>query len=192
MDTTSSPGAATPPPEAAGGPRASDRFDRCALGALRRYAGAVPLRVRIANGPELAPGPGPAVATLTINRRVTLINLLRNPDVEFGEGFIAGDIEVEGDLVALLAAVYRARDAAGAFRPRHASFSHSPKESREQVHRHYDVGNDFYRLWLDDQLVYTCAYFTSPGATLDEAQGAKMDLVCRKLRLRPGEHVAEA
>jgi cyclopropane-fatty-acyl-phospholipid synthase len=54
------------------------------------------------------------------------------------------------------------------------------------------VGNDFYRLWLDGQLVYTCAYFPSPGATLEEAQVAKMDLVCRKLRLRPGEHVVEA
>jgi cyclopropane-fatty-acyl-phospholipid synthase len=135
---------------------------------------------------------GPAVATITINRRVALVNLLRNPDVEFGEAFIAGDLDVEGDLVALLEAVYRAQDATEALRPRHASFTHSPTESRSQVQRHYDLGNDFYRLWLDSQLVYTCAYFPSPGVTLDEAQVAKMDLVCRKLRLRPGEHVVEA
>jgi cyclopropane-fatty-acyl-phospholipid synthase len=192
MNSSSHSGLVTPPPEAAGGPRAADLFDRWALEALRRHAGQVPLRVRLANGPDLPPVSGPAVATVTINRRLTLLNLLRNPDVEFGEGFIAGDIEVEGDLVALLEAVYRAQEAAGALRPRHSSFSHSPKESRAQVQRHYDVGNDFYRLWLDSQLVYTCAYFPSPGTTLEAAQVAKMDLVCRKLRLRPGEHVIEA
>jgi cyclopropane-fatty-acyl-phospholipid synthase len=148
--------------------------------------------VKLVNGPDLAPVSGPQIATITINRRVTLVNLLRNPDVEFGEGFVAGDLDVEGDLVALLEAVYRVQEAADARRPRKASFSHSPGESRSQIHRHYDLGNEFYRLWLDRQLVYTCAYFPSPGATLEDAQVAKMDLVCRKLRLRPGEHVVEA
>jgi cyclopropane-fatty-acyl-phospholipid synthase len=60
------------------------------------------------------------------------------------------------------------------------------------VHRHYDLGNDFYRLWLDERMVYTCAYFPTPDAGLEEAQVAKMDLVCRKLALRPGETVVEA
>ena len=54
--------------------------------------------------------------------------------------------------------------------------------ARENVHRHYDLGNDFYRLWLDRELVYTCAYFPSPEDTLEDAQIAKMDLVCRKLQ----------
>ena len=192
MNSSSRPGVVAPPPEAAGAPRAADLFDRWALEALRRHAGPVPVRVRLAKGPDLSPVSGPAIATITINRRVTLVNLLRNPDVEFGDAFVAGDLEVEGDLVGLLEAVYRAQESAGELRPRHASFSHSPSESRAQIHQHYDVGNDFYRIWLDSQLVYTCAYFPSPSATLDEAQVAKMDLVCRKLRLRPGERVIEA
>src|SRR6185295_5076191 len=54
------------------------------------------------------------------------------------------------------------------------------------------LGNDFYQSWLDDQLVYTCAYFDSPNETLDDAQRAKLDLVCRKMRLQPGETVIEA
>ena len=54
------------------------------------------------------------------------------------------------------------------------------------------MGNDFYKLWLDDQLLYTCAYFPTPSATLEHAQIAKMDHVCRKLRLQPGETVVEA
>jgi cyclopropane-fatty-acyl-phospholipid synthase len=64
--------------------------------------------------------------------------------------------------------------------------------SRRNIHRHYDLGNDFYKLWLDSQMVYTCAYFPTPGASLEEAQRAKMDHVCRKLQLQPGESVVEA
>ena len=64
--------------------------------------------------------------------------------------------------------------------------------SRENVHHHYDIGNDFYRLWLDEQLAYTCAYFPDENASLEEAQLAKFDHVCRKLRLQPGERVVEA
>ena len=64
--------------------------------------------------------------------------------------------------------------------------------ARRNVHHHYDLGNDFYQSWLDDQLVYTCAYFEHPDVSLEEAQRAKLDLVCRKLRLQPGETVVEA
>jgi len=69
---------------------------------------------------------------------------------------------------------------------------HSLRASRENVHRHYDLGNDFYRLWLDERMVYTCAYFRTPEASLEAAQVAKMDHVCRKLDLQPGERVVEA
>src|SRR6185295_4327164 len=60
------------------------------------------------------------------------------------------------------------------------------------VHGHYDLGNDFYRLWLDREMVYTCAYFPTPEVSLEAAQIHKMDLVCRKLHLRPGDRVVEA
>ena len=68
----------------------------------------------------------------------------------------------------------------------------SRRGSRNNIHRHYDLGNDFYKLWLDEQLLYTCAYFPTPSSTLEHAQIAKMDHVCRKLRLQPGETVVEA
>jgi cyclopropane-fatty-acyl-phospholipid synthase len=62
----------------------------------------------------------------------------------------------------------------------------------QNVHHHYDLGNDFYKFWLDERMVYTCAYFDAPAASLAEAQLAKLDHVCRKLRLRPGQKVIEA
>lgn len=64
---------------------------------------------------------------------------------------------------------------------------HAPERDQAAIRYHYDVGNDFYQLWLDERMVYSCAYFERPTYTLDEAQEAKLDLVCRKLRLRPGE-----
>ena len=63
--------------------------------------------------------------------------------------------------------------------------------ARENIHHHYDIGNDFYRLWLDKEMVYSGAYFATPAMTLDEAQRAKLNYVCRKLWLRPGETVVE-
>jgi cyclopropane-fatty-acyl-phospholipid synthase len=64
---------------------------------------------------------------------------------------------------------------------------HDPTRDREAIRYHYDVGNDFYRLWLDERMVYSCAYFRSADMSLDDAQREKLDLVCRKLRLRPGQ-----
>ena len=79
---------------------------------------------------------------------------------------------------------------------RRADFSgrhdrHSQERDREAVSFHYDVSNDFYRLWLDERMVYSCAYFRTPGDGLDAAQEAKLDLLCRKLRLRPGQRLLD-
>src|SRR5690606_21372088 len=68
----------------------------------------------------------------------------------------------------------------------------SLRGSRENIHHHYDIGNAFYALWLGQSMAYTCAYFNTPQATLDEAQCAKMEHVCRKLGLKPGQSGVEA
>jgi cyclopropane-fatty-acyl-phospholipid synthase len=135
------------------------------------------------------------VATIRFRDRKTLLALALDPVGRFGDAFADGRVEVEGDLVAALDSVYRALDSKA--RPsllaklvRH--IPHTPPRDHDNVHRHYDLGNEFYRLWLDEHLVYTCAYFESPEQSLEQAQVAKMDLVCRKLGLRPGETVIEA
>src|SRR4029077_8248750 len=61
------------------------------------------------------------------------------------------------------------------------------RSNRANIGYHYDVSNAFYRLWLDRQLVYSCAYFATEGTTLDDAQTGKLEHICRKLRLAPGE-----
>lgn len=108
---------------------------------------------------------------------------------------------MEGDLVRGLESVFESWPSGRAERRRYQRLTskwmnrlqeNSEVGSRSNIHRHYDLGNDFYKLWLDRQLVYTCANFPSPSATLEAAQEAKLDYVCRKLALRVGETVVEA
>jgi len=162
---------------------------------LRRLAtrmGSAPLRYAL--GRSTFEPAGPPVATLRFRDRRAVLGLLLEPEVHFGDAYADGRIEVEGDLVAALEAAYRAlsRNPATPFAWLDTWRRHSLTRARANVHHHYDLGNDFYALWLDEQLLYTCAYFESPEQSLEEAQVAKMDHVCRKLGLRPGETVVEA
>jgi cyclopropane-fatty-acyl-phospholipid synthase len=68
---------------------------------------------------------------------------------------------------------------------------HSPERDQQAVPPQYGTSNDFYALWLDQRMVYTCAYFTDPGQDLDTGQQQKLDHICRKLRLRPGERLLD-
>ncbi len=160
----------------------------------------IPLRVTLWNGADFLMGTGDPVAQVHLRDRWTLWKLLLNPSVAFGDAYSAGRLEVQGDLVAFLERIFTADSTA----PRRSLLGriatgwmnwpriNNPRGSRTNIHHHYDLGNAFYRLWLDEQLVYTCAYFPTPEASLEEAQTAKMDHVCRKLGLRPGESVVEA
>ena len=66
----------------------------------------------------------------------------------------------------------------------------SEAENKRNIAHHYDVSNAFYRLWLDDDMVYTCGYFHDWSDSLEQAQANKLDMVCRKLRLKPGETIS--
>lgn len=166
-----------------------------------RNIGPAPLRLVLGNGAGVSP---PGVAPrfdLRIRDLRTVVDLLMDAEVGFGDAWTDGRVKVTGDLVALLEAVYVSMAQAGGTPGWYSRVISSLMDawqantlegSRENIHAHYDVGNDFYRLWLDSQMVYTCAYFPSASATLEEAQIAKMDHICRKLRLRPGETVLEA
>ncbi len=158
------------------------------------------IRIRLWDGMEVGDMEDPAAPTVTIHNRQALFKVLLYPELFFGEMYSEGAIDVDGDFVALLETIYRALIRAPAPNTARKQVMHwlsRPRRntlagSRRNIHQHYDIGNDFYRLWLDPQMVYTCAYFPSQAATLEEAQHAKMDHVCRKLRLQPGESVVEA
>ena len=159
---------------------------------LRDHLASTGLRLRFWDGAELLPD-GEPVATLLVKDRPTLLRLIWDPEMHFGDAYASGHVQLEGDLEAALETVYRGwREAPGGrLRVALASLARFGSDQRD-IHHHYDIGNDFYRLWLDRELVYTCAYFPTPDATLEDAQTAKLDLVCRKAGLRPGQRVVEA
>jgi cyclopropane-fatty-acyl-phospholipid synthase len=173
-------------------PLASTPLDRWVLARIQQTVASARIRFMLWDGFELSPKAGPPVATIIVKNRRALVMWLWDPELNFGEACMFGALEVRGDLVRLLEEVYRALPVS---RPRAWWLwqeSHDVRSAKENVHRHYDLGNEFYRLWLDREMVYTCAYFPAPDSTLEDAQIAKMDLVCRKLQLAPGERVVEA
>src|SRR4051794_29094588 len=162
--------------------------------------GEPPLRLALRDGAQVIPAGVSPIASIVIRDMGALMRMALDPEIGFGDGYADGTIEVDGDLVGALEAVYRSISMAGSERWYTKTVSrwiervraNTPQRSRENVHHHYDLTRDFYQLWLDPRLVYTCAYFPDPNTTLEQAQIAKMDHVCRKLRLEPGETVAEA
>ena len=153
------------------------------------------------NGAVVRPGDthaGP-LGRVHIRDRATLYGLMRDTQVHFGDAYSEGRIEIEGDLVQLLEAVYRARAArsaqgragapawTGCMAARAArARTRSPVRARTSTITTTSATIST-RCGSGETMAYTCAYYPTPAATLDEAQVAKMDHVCRKLRLRAGE-----
>jgi cyclopropane-fatty-acyl-phospholipid synthase len=170
----------------------STTLDRWALARIQRSVASAPIRFELWDGFRIDSVAGPPVGTIRFKNRRALFGWVRDPDLNFGEAYMSGAVTIRGDLLLILEAVYREL---GTARPRpwwRWRSSNDGAAAKDNVHHHYDLGNDFYRLWLDREMVYTCAYFPAAGTTLEDAQIAKMDLVCRKLHLTPGERVIEA
>jgi len=175
------------------------RLERALLARLHRLSGEPPVRLQLWDG--FSVGPAQAPFTIELLDRGALYRLLRSPNIGFGEMYSAGRLRVQGDLSDLLLMLYRhIADARAAWPAWLATLWRDPARSgadldgaRHNIHRHYDLGNAFYRLWLDRAAMqYTCAYFETPELSLEQAQLAKLEHVCRKLRLQPGQQVVEA
>jgi cyclopropane-fatty-acyl-phospholipid synthase len=149
--------------------------------------------------------------TLVLNHPAALRSMVSDPvDLALGEAYIWGDLDVEGDLesafrladhlsgrnwklfrgVDLLRRLAHlgSRISSGASHlHRLRGVKHSESRDREAVTYHYNLSNDFFALWLDPGMVYSCAYFASPDNDLAQAQQNKLDLICHRLKLQPGE-----
>jgi len=192
-------------PEQRGSDSPSSQLDRWMAERLLTVLGRPAIALRLWDGRRISIGQqyGAVEVTVCLHDRGALYRLLNKPTFAFGELYTTGRLTVDGDLVRGLEIVYREilrldRNAGPvkrfikrlvAKRPNPNTLS----QSRENIHTHYDLGNDFYKLWLDDDYTqYTCAYYPTVEATLDQAQAAKLEHVCRKLALKPGDSVVEA
>ncbi|MBI4498076.1 MAG: class I SAM-dependent methyltransferase [Chloroflexi bacterium] len=167
-----------------------------------------------------APGPMPPF-TLALRRPGALRRMLLPPsELALAEAYLRDDFDIEGDIEAaaglahglaqrllsprtLARLVPRLRALPANDLPREdgnslrgparfrLGFRHSRRRDAAAVRYHYDVGNDFYALWLDRRMVYSCAYFPTGAENIHAAQEAKLEYICRKLRLQPGERLLD-
>jgi len=113
-----------------------------------------------------------------------------------GEGYVEGTIGIDGRYQDILAVAEGLSDAFPAKKPKIGIFrkhqaTHSKSRDADVIHYHYDVSNDFYKLWLDRNMVYSCGYFKTGAEDIDTAQEQKLDHICRKLHLQPGEKLLD-
>lgn len=153
----------------------------------------LPLRVRLWNGRIFDLSPQPSV-TITLPRASAARYFLAPDFNTLGEAVVEGHVEVEGPVSEIirvgetLARHAQARPVPKFWRPHRA---HSRKADEAAISYHYDVSNAFYSLWLDRNMVYSCAYFRTGREGINQAQEQKLDHICRKLRLRPGEKLLD-
>ncbi len=187
-------------------------MDRVGIARSLFASGSRTFPVRLWDGTLLPPARDGIRGGTVVLREPRALDAFFPPAVERGlaEAILDGSLELEGDAIALIEAASRwtgprpgwslAIPAATALvrRRLHAppdrsllarvrGRAHSVRRDREAVRHHYDVSDDFYRLFLDDAMVYSCGFFARGGESIDEAQRAKLDLVCRKLAVAPGE-----
>ena len=175
-------------------------LDRWLVRAALKRAGNPEVTIRLWNGEAFHTSTTPFPNTIEILSRKTLWRLLFNPELQFGDAFSDGLVRVEGDLIRVLEILYHGTQLSvppGSFASKLSRWinqvpTNSKERSRAHIHHHYDLGNDFYQLWLDPKMLYTCAYYPHPQASIEEAQIAKLDHVCKKLQLKSGQCIVDA
>lgn len=181
--------------------RSAYQYERSMTSLLHSRIGSPRVQIVLWDGTAVGPA-NDSVGRLVIRRPDVLWRVMIDSEIAFGESFTNGGLDIEGDLITVLtelnlglARIPRTAGLSRLLQPFDLIRRRSRQtlaESKASVYHHYDIGNEFYKLWLDQQLVYTCAYYTQPADSLDAAQTAKLDYICRKLRLRPDDRVVEA
>jgi len=144
-------------------------------------------------------GEGEKKFTLKIKEPRAVTRIMTQGSLGFGEEYMRGAIDVDGDLQALIklgnSKAYRSLriPIVGKIKIIYAFMAarDTVRNARKNIQQHYDIGNDFYKLWLDPSLTYSCAYFKRPSDTLEQAQQNKYAYLCRKLRLKIGERLVD-
>ena len=177
------------------------RLDRWLVKKMVDVVGNPPVRISLWDGVEVTPPCQNPVAVMVYGDRGALVKTILNPELYWGDLYCSGRVEFEGDMARFMQVIYlgiNAKGEPGWIRKLilwlgHRSILNSHDKAKENIYHHYDIGNDFYKLWLDqEEMQYTCAYFPRADMTLEEAQIAKLHHICRKLNLKPGDTVVEA
>ena len=149
-----------------------------------------PIDVEFWDGEQVSYGEGEPIAKIILHDVIPIKDIMAHASLTFGEAYMDGKIDIQGDLQKLVTTIYQSKDSFmnnskfSKFIPKHA---HTEKVSKQDVQSHYDIGNDFYEMWLDPTLTYSCAYFASEEDSLEAAQWNKVRHILNKLHAQEGE-----
>jgi cyclopropane-fatty-acyl-phospholipid synthase len=147
------------------------------------------VRVTYWDGTEKTYGNGKPLVHVSVNTPKAVRKIMRQGNLGFGESYMDGLIDIDGPLDQILRLsndnkpTSRLLSKVRVPRPRNVNVKST---QRRQIAHHYDIGNDFYKLWLDESMTYSCAYFKTDKDTLEQAQAQKVDHLLRKLQLKKG------
>lgn len=150
---------------------------------------AVPFLVQFQNGHHLLIGEGQPQFEVVVNNKIDKSSLLKSTSLALGEAYINKGIEIKGDLYQCLNAILSQMNKFTTNRSALHSLLHSStsqNNQKEEVQSHYDISNDFYQLWLDETMSYSCAYFAHDSDSLFTAQKQKIAYILKKLNLQEG------
>ncbi|KRL68505.1 SAM-dependent methyltransferase [Companilactobacillus versmoldensis] len=155
----------------------------------------IPVKVIFWDGKEKQYGPaGDSDITIKFNKEIPISEVAKHATLTLGDAYMAKDIEIDGSIQKLITSAYTQSDSLMSsikLKKIIPSFSHSEENNKKEIQEHYDIGNDFYKLWLDKTMTYSCAYFRTPDDDLETAQMNKVHHILNKLHTKPGETILD-
>ncbi|WP_304519105.1 SAM-dependent methyltransferase [Clostridium estertheticum] len=150
-----------------------------------------PFEIRFWDGDEEKYGEGESKFKIILNEPIPKGDIINNPSIALGEGYMTKKLEVVGSVQSVIESLYNNKES---FLKKSAKYQHlikkiknSIKRSKDNIEFHYDIGNDFYKLWLDDTMSYSCGYFKNDTDSLYQAQINKINHILKKLNLKEGQ-----
>lgn len=167
------------------------RIDKVFYKTLFKNLFSDPCRVRFWDGEIENYQEGDIKFEIIFNEPIPKADILNDPSLAFGEGYMTQKIDIEGSIEDAVESIYNNKESFLGNSSKYAhvinKISNNLKKSKENIEHHYDIGNDFYKLWLDESMTYSCAYFKTPEDSLYEAQENKVNHILKKLALKEGQ-----
>lgn len=150
-----------------------------------------PFLVKYWDGDVQKYGKGTEKFEIIFNAPLAKEAVLADPSMAFGEGYMTKKIDIKGSVEKVIQSLYRNKESflsnSSKYMKLIKAISNNIKVSKANIQHHYDIGNDFYKLWLDETMTYSCGYFKTPVDSLEQAQRNKVEHILKKLALKPGQ-----
>lgn len=147
-----------------------------------------PVEITLWDGEKVHYGEGKPVFRIKMNEVIPKAEIVQDPSMAMGKAYMTGKLEVEGDLKRVVQSIYEKQGSflgnGKLYKTLLKTITNNKKHSKENIQFHYDIGNDFYKLWLDETMTYSCAYFKHENESLADAQRNKVAYILKKLNLQ--------